>query len=1205
MKRLHFTITVLLLVITAWAAPVSRQQAQQQAEAFLSNRGATLKGNLKMTVKRVRPSVSGDAAYYYVFNADNQKGFVVVSGDDRTAPILGYADSGEITEEAMPANMRAWLEGYAEQMKWMDEHGYNNTATRHAQARRAIRNPISPLLTTKWNQDAPYNLLCPTYNGEQTATGCVATAMAQMMYYHQMPAKTTKQIPAYRTETNYLSIAAIPVTTFDWANMKDTYARSTDQTNAANKAVATLMKCVGAAVKMDYNLSSDGGSGASSTAIPTALINYFGYDKDIKQADRNDYTYAEWVDMIYNELSRGPVVYCGQSMGGGHAFVCDGYAEDDFFHINWGWGGSSNGYFKLSVLSPEQQGIGGSSTDDGFSFMQDALVNVRPQDNGTTDSFIMPTSSQQNIDVVLELVGKAYYDKQTTVNATLYNNDSNIYSGDLYLYEYINNGYYLLSALQIENVAPGQEQKVQFLFTPTHTGSTSLMAVDKIGYIVGEATITVTNAPSGNLSVTNSTITGLTSEKVYGNRVTGTVTIKNSSSIANSDGIYIGLADYDEGYYVQEKTFPATIPANGTATVPFEFDNLTYSDLHVIAFLEPNANFSSTFTPTPGVALYKADGTKTFSAPISTVSVASDVVTLDISELTTVSSVTPNSNPNTLYILNPGKTTPSSLSGKNVVKGGVAASLNLTDGYPFFSPISFTATTATYTRQFDSGINLTDGWSTLVLPFDVQVVAQGERQLQAGTDYWLMELSDETDSSISFDNAEMLTANHPYIMGVTGSEWGTARDLTQQAITFIGANVAIDGSAHTAVTGDYFKMGATYTTRSINNAYLLNDNGNAFVKKSTATVAPFRAYVTARQATTANSLPIGTTITPVVNPDDQPEDLVSSPVTPPADMQTLPYTFTAYYANNSGTSNIERTVQVGFDGNDVYISGISYYLQNDAWLKGKLNADRTTITLQLPQYYGIYNEQYNLYFIANEFRGNDDDTYPTTTQLGYDAATGEITVPDYLYILESLQPVNEWNCIGYYYAISLTKGEAPAPEVVVAPEDLITEEYTVSARNYNDDADVTGSVFIGFNGNEVYIKGLCTWLSEAWVKGWLSDTTVSFMANQYFGCYVDTDGTAYDMFLNRIWGHIVQFTYDSEAGTFTAKNDVFLTDNDSYYFDFYRNAIFTKVKKEPTNIAETQKENPERVVFDLQGRRVEHPVKGSLYIVDGKKMLMK
>ena len=1193
MKRLHFTITVLLLVITAWAAPVSRQQAQQQAEAFLSNRGATLKGNLKMTVKRVRPSVSGDAAYYYVFNADNQKGFVVVSGDDRTAPILGYADSGEITEEAMPANMRAWLEGYAEQMKWMDEHGYNNTATRHAQARRAIRNPIGPLLTTKWNQDAPYNLLCPTYNGEQTVTGCVATAMAQMMYYHQMPAKTTKQIPAYRTETNYLSIAAIPVTTFDWANMKDTYASSTDQTNAANKAVATLMKCVGAAVEMDYDIPP-GGSGASSTAIPTALINYFGYDKDIKQADRNDYTYAEWVDMIYNELSRGPVVYCGQSMGGGHAFVCDGYAEDDFFHINWGWGGSSDGYFKLSVLSPENQGIGGSSTDDGFSFMQDALINVRPQDNGTTDTFDATTIGTANIDVALELVGKAYYDKQTTVKATLYNNDSETYSGDLYLYEYINDTYNLLSALQIEDVAPGQEQTVQFLFTPTHTGSTSLMAVDKIGYIVGEATITVTNAPSGNLSVTNSTITGLTSEKVYGNRVTGTVTIKNSSSIANSDGIYIGLADYDEGYYVQEKTFPATIPANGTATVPFEFDNLTYSDLHVIAFLEPNANFSSTFTPTPGVALYKADGTKTFSAPASTVKVASDVVTLDISELTTVSSVTPNSNPNTLYILNPGKTTPSSLNGKNVVKGGVAASLNLTDGYPFFSPISFTATTATYTRQFDSGINLTDGWSTLVLPFDVQVVAQGERQLQAGTDYWLMELSDETDSSISFDNAEMLTANHPYIMGVTGSEWGTARDLTQQAITFTGTNVTIDGSAHTAVTGDYFKMGATYTTRSINNAYLLNDNGNAFVKKSTATVAPFRAYVTARQATTANSLPIGTTITPVVNPDDQPEDLVSSPVTPPVDLQTTDYTFSAIYRNNSGTSNIERTVQVGFDGNDVYISGISYYLQNDAWLKGKLNADRTTITLQSPQYYGIYNEQYNLYFIANEFRGNDDDTYPTTTQLGYDAATGEITVPDYLCILESQQPVNEWNCIGYYYAISLTKGEAPAPEVVTIPDGLEAEQYIITYSDYNGSAQ-EGTVNVAFDDTDVYIQGLCQYLPEAWLKGNLIDDDdepyVYFPGQQYFGKYED-----YDFFFQK---YNTALNYDKATGTLSTSGVIY-TYYDNYYSDYYDSPVIKKA--ETSTSVNTLSERPrQKTYFDLQGRRVTNPAKGSLYIVDGKK----
>ena len=573
---------------------------------------------------------------------------------------------------------------------------------------------------------------------------------------------------------------------------------------------------------------------------------------------------------------------------------------------------------------------------------------------------------------------------------------------------------------------------------------------------------------------------------------------------------------------------------------------------------------------------------------------ANDVVTLDISELTTVSSVTPNSNPNTLYILNPSKTTPSSLNGKNVVKGSVAANLNLTDGYPFFSPISFTATTATYTRQFDSGINLTDGWSTLVLPFDVQAVAQGERQLQAGTDYWLMEMSDETDSSISFDNAETLTANHPYIMGVTGSEWGTARDLTQRAITFTGTNVTIDGSAHTAVTGDYFKMGATYTTRSINNAYILNDNGNAFVKKSTATVAPFRAYVTARQATTANSLPIGTTITPVVNPDDQPEDLVSSPVTPPADMQTLPYTFTAFYANNSGTSNIERTVQVGFDGNDVYISGISYYLQNDAWLKGKLNADRTTITLQSPQYYGIYNEQYNLYFIANEFRGNDDDTYPTTTQLGYDAATGEITVPDYLCILESQQPVNEWNCIGYYYAISLTKGEAPAPEVVTIPDGLEAEQYIITYSDYNGSAQ-EGTVNVAFDDTDVYIQGLCQYLPEAWLKGNLIDDDdepyVYFPGQQYFGKYED-----YDFFFQK---YNTALNYDKATGTLSTSGVIY-TYYDNYYSDYYDSPVIKKA--ETSTSVNTLSERPrQKTYFDLQGRRVTNPAKGSLYIVDGKK----
>ena len=135
---------------------------------------------------------------------------------------------------------------------------------------------------------------------------------------------------------------------------------------------------------MNYNLKKAGGSGAYSESIPFALKAYFGYDAGTRQAKRKCYTYAEWVELIYDELAaRRPVLLGGQSAGGGHSFVCDGYEGDDYFHINWGWNGGGDGFFRLAVLQPYERGIGGGSTLDGFSFGQDAIVGIQRPEVGT------------------------------------------------------------------------------------------------------------------------------------------------------------------------------------------------------------------------------------------------------------------------------------------------------------------------------------------------------------------------------------------------------------------------------------------------------------------------------------------------------------------------------------------------------------------------------------------------------------------------------------------------------------------------------------------------------------------------------------------------------------------------------------------------------------------------------------------------------
>lgn len=243
---------------------------------------------------------------------------------------------------------------------------------------RPDRQPIEPLCKTNWNQSWPYNNLCPTLNGQLSVTGCVATAMSQAMKYHNWPAIGQGSNSYTWDNGNRVLTADFSQMSFNWSDMTDTYNRSTS-TEAQQTAVATLMKAAGYSVNMNYSPSA---SGAASIYIAPALGNNFRYDKSLSYLMRDWFSLPEWEDLIYTSLQTyGPVIYDGQSTGGGHSFICDGYSTDGLFHINWGWGGISDGYFLLDVLDPYEQGIGGGS-NSGFAWGQDIICNIRPDQTG-------------------------------------------------------------------------------------------------------------------------------------------------------------------------------------------------------------------------------------------------------------------------------------------------------------------------------------------------------------------------------------------------------------------------------------------------------------------------------------------------------------------------------------------------------------------------------------------------------------------------------------------------------------------------------------------------------------------------------------------------------------------------------------------------------------------------------------------------------
>ena len=315
------------------------------------------------------------AASLYVFNTRDNDGFMVVGADDAVPALLGYGNASVIAADGqMPDGFAYWIDCLSRQVAFARENASGPRAIAKA---RPFRQPIEPLAATRWNQDEPYNRFCPSSGMKKTYTGCVATSMAQAMKYHNWPDVGVGS-HSYQSNFGTLSID-FEKTPFRWESMLDVYTEG-NYTGTEGMSVAALMRACGYSVDMSYSTE---GSGAYSVNIPGALATYFKYNKGVEYLQRDYYSLNDWEDRIYRSLTEdGPVIYGGQSYQGGHSFICDGYDKDGYFHFNWGWGGVSDGYFLLDALDPLQQGIGGSTS--GFDFMQDIVVGIRPDRDGTS-----------------------------------------------------------------------------------------------------------------------------------------------------------------------------------------------------------------------------------------------------------------------------------------------------------------------------------------------------------------------------------------------------------------------------------------------------------------------------------------------------------------------------------------------------------------------------------------------------------------------------------------------------------------------------------------------------------------------------------------------------------------------------------------------------------------------------------------------------
>jgi hypothetical protein len=322
----------------------------------------------------------------YIFHVNETEGFVIVAADDRAYPILAYG-TDDVAGDMGPET-RFWLGQYEREIEALATGMVRNDDARLADyiARQwnallsgswsepKSGNMVPALLSTRWNQSPYYNYYCPS----GCPAGCVATAMAQVMKFWNHPVKG-KYSHSYNTTWGLLS-ANFDSTYYDWAHMPNALSSSSSMEEV--HAVALLSYHAGVAVDMDYATDGSGanmvGYGYGSSAV-SALKTYFGYKNSLRGLNRSSYSDADWVQMLKDELDAGrPVLYSGHDNAGGHAFVFDGYNSSSQFHVNWGWGGSYNGFYAMGALNPGGGGVG-TNTTNTFNYSNQAIIGVEPQ----------------------------------------------------------------------------------------------------------------------------------------------------------------------------------------------------------------------------------------------------------------------------------------------------------------------------------------------------------------------------------------------------------------------------------------------------------------------------------------------------------------------------------------------------------------------------------------------------------------------------------------------------------------------------------------------------------------------------------------------------------------------------------------------------------------------------------------------------------
>ncbi|MDQ2770943.1 MAG: thiol protease/hemagglutinin PrtT [Bacteroidota bacterium] len=638
MKKPLLLLGVLLLLLTrVMAAPIDEATARRVGRTFLATHTAQgLPGSATLELA-YRAELGGGPAAYYVFAlAGAQPGFVLVAGDDQVTPVLGYSDQSGFDTGHLAPQVAKWLDGYRGQVRQVVathqaatpeiEAAWRELLTGSSTAGRPSgTTAVAPLVLTHWNQSPYYNDLCPYDNagGGRSVTGCVATAMAQVMKFWNYPS-TGAGFHSYNTASFGTLSANFGTTTYQWASMPTAV-------NSTNTAVATLMYHAGVSVDMGYSFhSSNAYCISAATNVPNcaeyALKTYFGYRPTMQGILRTNYTDAQWLALLKTEFDAGrPVVYAGFGNGGGHCFVADGYDTNNFLHFNWGWAGQYDGYFQMNALNPAGLGTGGGA--GSYNSGHQAIIGIQPPaGNGGGGTTPPPPAMSLNAAVTPSATALGY-GQAFSVSSNLLNTGTATFAGDYCAGVFdLNNafidyvevktgqtlpaGYTYTSNLSFAttglfSVLPGT-YKVGVFFRPT--GGNWQLVADRNGF-TNMPQITVGN---GNTIRLNSAISAAPTTFTQGQAATVSLNIVNASTSTFTGQYQVGLYNLDGTFVQTIASYNETtgLPAGYTYSAPY----LSFSTPSITA--APGSYLLAVLHKAASATTWQLTGTGNFQNPL-------------------------------------------------------------------------------------------------------------------------------------------------------------------------------------------------------------------------------------------------------------------------------------------------------------------------------------------------------------------------------------------------------------------------------------------------------------------------------------------------------------------------------------------------------------------------------------------------------------